>query len=199
MQKSKNNPTAQAILDFWIDEVGPKGWYEADDAVDAEIGARFGDAHHMAAKGQLSDWQETANGSLALLILLDQFSRNMFRGDAKSFASDPLAREIARSAIARDQDQQIAGREQQFFYLPFTHSEDLTDQDYGVELNQTRFAHNSDDALHARAHREIIRRFGRFPFRNDALGRVSSDEEKTFMADGGYRSVVNELQAVKPE
>jgi uncharacterized protein (DUF924 family) len=187
--------TPKQIVDFWIDEIGPKGWYEANDDVDAEIIKRFSKAHQLASEGKLADWQGTAQGSLALLLLLDQFSRNMFRGDAKSFAADPLAREIARSAIEKDQDLQVSGSEQQFFYLPFTHSEDLIDQDYGVELGRTRYAHNTDDALHARAHREIIRKFGRFPFRNEALGRQSSAEERAFMDDGGYGAIVNELQA----
>ena len=186
--------TAQAILDFWLNEVGPNGWYEANDDVDQMIRTRFTDTYQAAVAGALDDWRVTAMGSLALLLLLDQFSRNMFRGDAQSFDADPLAREIARQAIAQDLDLEVKGSEQQFFYLPFTHSEELIDQDFGVEMVRTRSYNNNDDALHPRAHREIIRTFGRFPFRNQALGRDSSDAEKAFMQDGGYGAIVRKLQ-----
>jgi uncharacterized protein (DUF924 family) len=105
-----------------------------------------------------------------------------------------MARDVARNAIANDQDLEIRGSEQQFFYLPFTHSEDLIDQDFGVEMVRTRSYNNEDDALHARAHREIIRTFGRFPFRNQALGLISTPDEITFMDDGGYGAIVRKLQ-----
>tara|TARA_R110002096_G_scaffold97354_4_gene217082 strand:- start:94120 stop:94698 length:579 start_codon:yes stop_codon:yes gene_type:complete len=187
--------TAKQIIDFWVNDVGPKGWYEADTAVDRQIIERFGTAYDAAVAGDLNDWRDTSQGSLALLLLLDQFSRNMFRGDPRSFAADPLARDIARGAIAMDLDLEIKGGEQQFFYLPFAHSEDMADQDFGVECVQTRKFQNDDDALHARAHREIIRTFGRFPFRNQVLNRDSSDAEQEFMFDGGYGNIVRKLQA----
>ena len=187
--------TAQTIIDFWLNEVGPKGWYEAHDDVDQMIISRFMATYQAAVAGELDDWRNSASGSLALLLLLDQFSRNMFRGDARSFQADPLAREIARNAIALDQDLEIRGSEQQFFYLPFTHSEDLVDQDFGVEMVRARSYNNSDDALHPRAHREIIRTFGRFPFRNQVLGRASTAAENAFMDDGGYGAIVRKLQS----
>jgi uncharacterized protein (DUF924 family) len=186
--------TAQAIIDFWLNEVGPAGWYKANDDVDQIIISRFMASYQAAINGELDEWRNTAIGSLALLLLLDQFSRNMFRGDARSFQADPMARTIARNAIAHDQDLEIKGSEQQFFYLPFTHSEDLVDQDFGVEMVRTRSYNNSDDALHPRAHREIIRTFGRFPFRNQALGLTSTPDEITFMDDGGYGAIVRKLQ-----
>ena len=139
--------------------------------------------------------RETAKGSLALLLLLDQFSRNMFRGNAKSFAADPLARDIARNAIAKNQDLEIKGSEQQFFYLSFTHSEQMDDQNYGVTAVQTRAYNNTDDALHARAHHKIIREFGHFPFHNQVLNRESSADEVAFMDDGGYGAIVRKLQS----
>jgi uncharacterized protein (DUF924 family) len=186
--------TAQTILDFWLNDVGPKGWYEADDKVDQTIISRFRTTYDAAVAGDLNDWRETASGSLALLLLLDQFSRNMFRGDAQSFAADPQARDIARNAIANDLDLEIKGSEQQFFYLPFTHSEDMIDQDFGVDMVRARSFNNNDDALHSRAHREIIATFGRFPFRNQVLNRDSSAAEITFMNDGGYGNIVRKLQ-----
>ena len=186
--------TAKQIIDFWVKQVGPAGWYEADQDVDQQIIGRFMPAYDAAVNRKLDDWRDTPQGSLALLLLLDQFSRNMFRGSAQSFYADPLAREIARQAIDNNQDLQIKGLEQQFFYLPFTHSEELSDQDFGVEMVRARFFHNNDDALHARAHREIIRTFGRFPFRNQVLGRDSTPEEGAFMDDGGYGAIVRKPQ-----
>jgi len=187
--------TPQEIYDFWVKEIGPKGWYEANPDVDALISARFSDAYADAVAGALDDWKESAVGCFALLILLDQFSRNMFRDEARAFDADPMARDVARHAIANDFDLEITGASQHFMYLPFTHSETLADQDYGVELAGTRDKSNTDDALHARAHREVILRYGRFPFRNKALGRVSSDVEHAFMDAGGYGTIVRELQA----
>jgi uncharacterized protein (DUF924 family) len=187
--------TPKKIIDFWVNEVGPVGWYEADQEVDQQIIARFTSTYDAAVDGRLDDWRETAKGSLALLLLLDQFSRNMFRGNANSFAADPLARDIARNAIAKNQDLEIKGTEQQFFYLPFTHSEQMDDQDYGVTAVRTRSYNNTDDALHARAHREIIRKFGHFPFRNQVLDRESSAAEVAFMDDGGYGAIVRKLQS----
>ena len=187
--------TPQTIINFWTNEVGPKGWYEANPKVYTEIINRFLDSYEAAVNGTLDDWRATGQGSLALLLLLDQFSRNMFRGDAKSFAADKMAIEIARNAIANDLDLDIKGAEQQFFYLPFTHSETMDDQDFGVEMIRARSISNTDDALHARAHRQIIKTFGRFPFRNQALGRTSSDQELTFMENGGYGTIVKALQA----
>ena len=187
-------PTPQDVLNFWAD-AGPEKWWKKDAEFDAEITRQFEALHKDACQGLLDTWIETPDHALALVIILDQFSRNMFRGSDKSFANDPLAREIARNAIGRDQDLKIKGGEQQFFYLPFAHSEDLNDQDFGITCIRTRKHTNDDDALHARAHREIIREFGRFPFRNQVLGRQNTDAEQVFMDDGGYGTIVRKLQS----
>jgi len=178
---------ARSVIDFWLQEVGPTGWYVASFGVDEHIRERFGALVEQAKRGELDEWQQTADGSLALLILLDQFSRNLHRGKAEAFAADPKSRDIARAAIAKDQDLEIAEPGRQFFYLPFEHSEDLADQDLSVEMFTTRMETLSETLMyHVEQHREIIRRFGRFPFRNEALGRASTEEEVAFLAEGGY-------------
>lgn len=182
------------IIDFWVNEVGPEGWYTENPEVDRMIANRFGPDREAAKAGRLDGWQDSAEGSLGLLILLDQFSRNMFRGDAESFAADAKAVAIARTAIMKDQDQEIAPPAQQFFYLPFMHSEDLDVMDYGIGMLRSR-TDLANTLLHARAHRRVIERFGRFPFRNAALGRDSSPAEKDFLESGGYMTVVKELEA----
>jgi len=183
------------VLDFWLGAVGPEGWYGGGDELDAEIRDRFADVWQAALGGGLDHWVEGAAGALAFLILTDQFPRNMFRGQAKAFATDPLARDAARRAIAAGWDMQAPEPERQFFYLPFEHSEDAADQALAVDLTSTRMpASNGETALHARAHAEIIRRFGRFPFRNAALGRETTAEEAEFMEQGGYGAIVRALQ-----
>lgn len=186
--------TPQTVLDFWLSEIDESQWYQSTPELDALITSRFLDARNQAKDGKLKSWQECAEGSLALLLLLDQFSRNMFRGDAEAFAADPLARDIARTAIENDHDLQIEGAPRQFFYLPFEHSESLADQNYAIELFKSRAGLKELSLLHAKAHRAIIEKFGRFPFRNKALGRVSSDEELEFMSSGGYGQIVKEIQ-----
>jgi len=181
------------VLEFWLETVGPKGWYLADDAVDAEVADRFGDLWQAAAGGGLDHWVSGATGCLAFLIVTDQFPRNLFRGDPRAFSTDARAREAARQALFMGWDQDVPPPERQFFYMPFEHSEDLADQDLAVECFQTRMD-NAETALHARAHRAIIQRFGRFPFRNVVLGRESSPEEMEFLANGGYGAIVRELQ-----
>ena len=177
----------QNINDYWLYEVGRKGWYVASDAVDDAIRERFGPLVEKAKRGELDDWQKTAEGTLALLILLDQFSRNLHRGKAEAFAADAQARDIARTAIAKNQDLEIPEPERQFFYLPLEHSEDLADQDWSLALFRARMPSLPDNVMyHVDQHRELIRRFGRFPFRNEALGRTSTREETAFLAQGGY-------------
>ncbi len=184
----------ETVLDFWLRSVGVKGWYEVNDAVDAEISAQFGGLWQEAHDGGLLHWVNEPRGALAYLILTDQFPRNMFRGDPRAFATDPLARAAASRAVTANWDQQIAPPERQFFYLPFEHSEDPADQAFAVDCFATRMD-NPESALHARAHQQIIKRFGRFPFRNAALGRSSTPEEENFMAQGGYGEIVRQLQA----
>jgi uncharacterized protein (DUF924 family) len=132
-------------------------------------------------------------GALGLIILTDQFPRNMFRDSPRAFASDARALRIAALAINHAWDLRVAEPMRQFFYLPFMHSEMLTDQDRSVRLFKARMA-TGDNLLHARAHREVIRRYGRFPYRNAALGRISTPQEDVFLASGGYGAIVQELQ-----
>lgn len=176
----------QAVLDFWLSEIGPEGWYVASDDVDEQIRTRFGGLVAQAVAGKLDGWTETADGTLALLILIDQFSRNLHRGKAEAFAGDARARHIARAAVAKNDDLKLPEPGRQFFYLPFEHSESLADQDWSVALFKARMSVGDEMMWHIEQHREMIRRFGRFPFRNEALGRVSTAEEAAFMTDGGY-------------
>ena len=181
------------ILQFWLKDCTPDQWYRHDPDLDAAIKARFEAAWHAAMSGNLQGWTTTPNGTLALIILTDQFSRNMFRGSAQAFASDPLAKATAIKAIDRKFDLQVAEPERQFFYMPLEHSECLGDQERAVRMMATRMS-GENGLLHARVHREIIREFGRFPYRNDVLGRTSTDAEKAFIENNGYMSLVQKLQ-----
>lgn len=185
---------ARAILDFWLDEIGPEGWYAVDPELDARIRDRFLDAWERGRNGELDAWRCTPEGSLALTILLDQFPRNMFRGDARSFASDAKALEVSKGAIAKGFDRRIEGPGQQFFYLPLMHSEIRSEQDRSVRLFLLNLGRN-DNLRHARAHREVIRRFGRFPYRNEALGRRNTPAETAFLDAGGYGAALAEVPA----
>ncbi len=187
--------TPQDVLSFWLDECGPEDWYKSDDHFDAEIRERFLPTWQRAAEGGLGMWLTNPSETLAYIILIDQFSRNMFRGSFKSFMLDPAARSAAKMAIKREWDTRIDEPARQFFYLPLMHSENQCDQDRAVRLFHTRMpetGHNNID--HARAHREVIRRYGRFPYRNDALGRTSNAQEQEFLKNGGYGAIVREIQ-----
>jgi len=175
--------TPHDVLTFWSD-AGPERWYEKDAAFDADMERQFLATWELASKGELSTWEDTDEGTLALLIVLDQFSRNLFRGDVRAFQNDPMAREIANRAIARGVDQRIDAALREFIYMPFEHSEDLTDQKRSVAL--FRATENGDNLKWAILHLEIIEKFGRFPHRNKVLGRVSSPEEEAYLADGGF-------------
>ncbi len=158
-------------------------WFKKDDAFDARFRERFEAAHFAAARRELDPWAETPEGSLALLILLDQFPRNVFRGTGHAFATDPLARHFASRALSAGHDLQIEGDIRRFFYLPFQHSEDLADQDRQRELFQTRMDRKPDDRW-AEHHHDVIVRFGRFPGRNVALGRTSTADEQAVIDRG---------------
>jgi uncharacterized protein (DUF924 family) len=175
--------TADAVLAFWR-SAGPDKWFNKDAAFDDEIRARFLATYEAAARGELADWEKTREGALALAIVLDQFPRNMFRGSARAFAADPLAVAVARRAIERGFDLQLPVQERSFFYLPFEHSEAMADQERCCEL----FRSTGDAELlkWAELHTDIIRRFGRFPHRNAALGRVTTPEEQAFLDSGGF-------------
>ena len=186
----------EEILSFWLDEIGPDGWYSGGDGLDATIRERFSNDYNRACQGSLSLWLTYPSGTLAYIILTDQFSRNMFRGSDQAFASDGIARAAAKAAISRGWDQRIDEPARQFFYMPLVHSENLSDQDRAVRLFMTRMPQTgADNLLHARAHREIIRAYGRFPTRNKAMNRPCRAEEQQYLDDGGYGAVVERLKA----
>jgi uncharacterized protein (DUF924 family) len=170
------------VVDFWIG-AGPKAWFTKSDPFDTEISRRFEALHHSAARRELDGWAGAAPGALALLLLLDQFPRNMYRRSAHAFATDPLARHFARASVGAGFDKTVDPSLRNFFYLPFAHSEALADQDFGVAL----CAESSESDHHwAMVHRDIIQRFGRFPHRNAELGRESTAEEAAFLLSGGF-------------
>jgi uncharacterized protein (DUF924 family) len=175
----------EEVLSFWR-EAGPKRWFAVDSAFDTELRRRFLATHEAAAAGRLSAWEDTAEGALALVIALDQFPRNMFRGTARAFSTDALALAAAHRAIGRGFDLKMPMPERNFFYLPFEHSENLADQERCVAL--TEATGDAEAVKWAKVHLEVIRRFGRFPHRNAALGRVSTPEEIAFLEDGGFHA-----------
>lgn len=175
--------SAGDVLTFWRN-AGPDKWFEKDDAFDAAIGDGFLATYEAAAVGQFHDWERTAEGALALLIVLDQFPRNMFRGSARSFAADPLARDIADRAMAKRFDHSVEHELRIFFYLPLMHSERLDDQERCVDL--CRALGDEENLKYAEIHADIIRRFGRFPHRNPVLGRDTTPDEKAYLEGGGF-------------
>lgn len=172
----------RAVLDFWRD-AGASKWFNGGADFDAECRERFLEAHFSAARREFAHWTGDAEGALALLLLLDQIPRNVFRGSAHAFATDGLAREFARNTVDAGFDARIEVPLRIFFYLPFEHSEDMADQDRSLQL----FTAMGDAGYvdYARRHREVIARFGRFPHRNAALGRVSTPEEQAWLEAGG--------------
>ena len=186
----------ESIVKFWLHEIGPDGWYAAVDEVDEEIRARFGKEWQAANAGEREFWCNGPRGTLAYVILTDQFPRNMFRGRPEAFATDARARRAAAMAVEKGYDLKIPEPERVFFYMPFEHSEDIADQDRCIALFEKNLHETRHEfLLHGKAHREIIRRFGRFPFRNAALGRDSTPEEREFIEKGGYGAVVASLRA----
>lgn len=171
------------ILAFWR-EAGRDRWYERDDAFDADIRRRFLDLWQKAAAGGLASWEDSDDGALALVIVLDQFPRNMFRDSACAFASDALARDVARRAIDRGADRNVDPALLEFLYMPFMHSEHLSDQLHCVALLQG--TDNEESLKYAREHADIIRRFGRFPHRSRLLGRDTTPDEQAFLDEGGF-------------
>jgi uncharacterized protein (DUF924 family) len=165
------------VLQFWFD-ADPKNWFVKNPAFDAEVRSRFLALHEAAAAGRLGHWTEAPRSCLALVIVLDQFPRNMFRGEARAFATDPQARAAARVILQHAWDKQMSSAERLFAYLPFEHSEALEDQNLSCELTQD---FKEDQRRYAERHREIIRRFGRFPHRNAILGRQSTPAEIEFL------------------
>ncbi len=178
-----SEPAPAEVVAFWR-EAGPERWFNKDEAFDADIRRRFLGLHEDAAAGRLSRWEQSAEGALALLILLDQFPRNMFRGQARAFATDPLARAIAAGALVRGFDARAPEGMRGFFYLPFEHSENMADQERAVAFYKA--CGDADGLKWAELHADIIRRFGRFPHRNAALGRATTPEEQAFLDAGGF-------------
>ena len=174
-------PDPETVLSFWR-EAGPPRWYKKDPAFDAEIRSRFEAAHMAAARRELDGWLDEAESALALLLLLDQFPRNMYRGTAHQFATDPLARTMARIALTAGHDRVVETSMRQFFILPFEHSERPADQDRALALAQG----DQELVKWATIHRDIIMRFGRFPHRNALLGRETTAKEAAFLAEGGF-------------
>lgn len=177
------NGTSPEIVSFWR-QAGPDRWFEVDEDFDQTIRSRFLTIHEAAARGDLTAFEETAEGALALLILLDQFPRNMFRNSARAFATDPLARAVANRALARGFDQKTDKTMRPFFYLPFMHSELRADQDRSLRLHEA-FG-DPERSRYAAIHRDIIVKFGRFPHRNRALGRETTPAEREFLDGGGF-------------
>lgn len=173
----------ETILSFWR-EAGYDKWFTRDDAFDAEVREKFLSTYEAAAAGKLEGWEATAEGALALCIVLDQFPRNIFRGDARTYAADPLARQMANRALKRGYDQDVDDELRGFFFLPFMHSEDLVDQERCVQLYREA---QSADLKYAEEHRDIVRRFGRFPHRNAILGRATTPEEQKYLDEGGFK------------
>ena len=188
--------TPQEVLAFWIDEVGPTGWFKSDEAIDAKIRENFLPIWTEASEGGLGFWLTCPSETLAYVILLDQFSRNMFRGSGEAFAMDEHARAAAKMAIDRRWDLRIDEPARLFFYMPLTHSENLCDQDRAVRLIHTRMPQGGANSINdAQAHREIIRQFGRFPYRNAALKRQMKPAEQAFIDAGGYGKVLREIKS----
>ena len=175
--------TPADILAFWR-EAGRDRWYDKNDVFDAEVRRRYLDLWHEAAAGKLSAWEASDDGALALTIVLDQFPRNMFRGDPRTYATDPLARAVAGRAIDRGADARIDPVLVEFLYMPFMHSEVLADQLRCVEL--FRHTGNAQNLGYAERHADIVRRFGRFPHRNRLLGRTTTEDEQAFLDGGGF-------------
>jgi uncharacterized protein (DUF924 family) len=174
---------AAEVVAFWR-EAGPSKWFAKDEAFDTAFRERFLSLHEAAARGELGAWRHSPDGAFALVILLDQFPRNAFRGTARMYATDAMAREIATEAIVAGYDHVPPTNMQKFFYLPFAHSEDLADQDRAVQLTARLGGFDASQAQH---HRDIVRRFGRFPHRNLILGREMRIEEQDYLDSGGYR------------
>jgi uncharacterized protein (DUF924 family) len=174
--------TAADVNEFWR-QAGPSMWFAKDADFDRRFRERFLGAHEAAARGDLDHWMTTPEGALALLVLLDQFPRNAFRGTPRMYATDAAARRTAAAAVDAGHDQAMPPGLRKFFYLPFAHSEDLADQDRSVALGRHLGLLDSENS---HRHRDIVKRFGRFPHRNPILGRSMTAEEQEFLDQGGY-------------
>lgn len=173
------------VLDFWFDELTPRDWFNGGEEVDQRINERFSELHRAAVQGELYQWRENALGRLAEIIVLDQFSRNIERNTPQAFSSDPMALVLAQEAVAGGYDHQLNEQQKSFLYMPYMHSESLLIHEKAVELfSQTGLEHNLDFEL---KHKVIIEQFGRYPHRNEILGRVSTPQELAFLQQPGSR------------
>lgn len=173
----------EEVLTFWFDELEPAQWWRKDEALDRRISERFSDVHAAAARCELFEWRRRDRGRLAEVIVLDQFSRNIFRDSAPAFACDPLALALAQEAVSNGADASLAPAEKSFMYLPFMHSESLAIHEIAVRLfRDGGLDHNLDFEF---KHKAIIERFGRYPHRNEVLGRTSTAEEIEFLKQPG--------------
>ncbi|MFC6338267.1 DUF924 family protein [Pseudomonas sp. CCM 7891] len=177
-----NTLSPQSVITFWK-HAGPARWFKKDEAFDTEFRDTFHAAHFQAARGELEHWMDSPQGALALLLLLDQYPRNAFRGTAHMFATDPLARLYAGRMIDAGMDKQIEASLKPFCYLPLEHSENVEDQQRSLALNQ---ALDANTYRWAKEHADIIERFGRFPHRNGVLARTTTAEERVFLEEGGF-------------
>jgi len=182
MSSTASPVSPSAVIAFW-NEAGPQKWFSKDDDFDRRFRDTFLITHEAAARGELDGWLDAPDSALALVLLLDQFPRNSFRGTPRMFATDALARAKTELAIERGHDHAVDERVRFFFYLPFSHSEELADQERAVALGEHL---GPELSKHTRGHRDIVQRFGRFPHRNAVLGRPSSEAELAFLAEGGF-------------
>ena len=186
--------TPEKVLSFWLDETDPKQWYNSPKSLDNAILQEFYPTWVSIMDGKFGMWLTYPSGLLAYILVLDQFSRNMFRGTSKAFSSDLIALAAAKQAIKHKFDLAIDEPGRQFFYLPLMHSESLQDQERCIRLMHERMPlEGMNNLLHARAHREVIRKFGRFPTRNEALSRKNTAHEADYMKNGGYGMTYTQL------
>lgn len=187
--------TATDVHSYWTETLEPKNWYVAKDAVDQAIRDQFLVTWQAAHDGGCQDWIQNATGALSYIILTDQFPRHMFRGDGRSFATDTMAVNASQQTIARGWDQEIPEPVRQFIYIPFMHAEDLEAQQLGIDYFATRMPETGHSNIdHAHAHHWVIAKFGRFPYRNAALGRDTTPQEQQFLDAGGYRYALEQVK-----
>ena len=179
------------VVSFWLGQ-SEKVWFTADPDFDEKVKRRFGEQVELAKSGAFDHWADSAEGALALVILLDQMTRNIYRDSPEMFAADGKALAVAKKAIERGFDRELSKDKRRWLYMPFMHSEDLADQERSIEL--FTLAELSKSVPFAVDHAEIIRRFGRFPHRNESLGRQTTPEEAAFLAGGGFAGVTKKKE-----
>jgi len=185
MKIRPTNANGDAVLRFWFEETKPYQWFRRDDAFDEAIKTRFGAMHEAATRGRLDVWRAHPVYSLSLILILDQFSRNLYRDTPQAFAQDSQALDVAREALARRFDHLVNDQRKAFFYMPLMHAEDLSAQEECVALFKAQLP-TTMNLPFAIEHRDIVKRFGRFPHRNKTFGRTSSQQEIAFLKAGGF-------------